>query len=63
VAQQPNSSIGCPILEVSRSDTFRHMHPVGLLRMRDQLVTEDMPTQHITNTRDENPCPQWDLNL
>jgi len=38
------------------------MHPAGFLRKRDQLVTEDTPTQHTTNTRNEHPCPQWDLN-
>ena len=36
LALQINSSIGRPIIEVSRSDTIRHSQPVELLRTGDQ---------------------------
>jgi len=53
VEQQPKSGPGDFIFEVSISHS--HTHPVGLLWMRDQLVS-----WAATYATDEHPCPQRD---
>ena len=53
VAQKRNSCLGCLIVGVSRSHTFKaHTHSVGLLWTSGQLVADRLlPKQHTTNTR------------
>ena len=49
---------------VDHTESHKHTHTsASLLWTSDQPVAKAAPTQHTTNTRDENPCPQWDSNL
>lgn len=50
VTQQPRSDSGHLIVDVSRSHTIRHTHPVGLSCTSDQLVT-DTTTYNTHNKR------------
>jgi hypothetical protein len=54
-AQEPNVGLGRLFIDVSRSHTIRHTHPVGLLSTSDQLVAE--ATTYTTHTKDEYPFP------
>jgi hypothetical protein len=58
VAQQPNLNLRRLIFEVVRSPTERHIHPVGILWTRDQVVADAPTAQHTTNTKDEHSWPQ-----
>jgi hypothetical protein len=49
--QQPKSGKACLIFEVFRSHSGRHTQPLGLLRTRDQLVTEASCAQHNKHKR------------
>jgi hypothetical protein len=51
------------IIEVSRSHTIRHIdtHPVDSSERVISSSQRPLPTKHTTNTRDENPCLQWNL--
>ena len=40
VVQQPHCGLGRLIIDVSRSDTIRHAHPLGLLWTSDQFIVE-----------------------
>jgi hypothetical protein len=40
LALQPKSGLGHLTVEVSRSHTIRHTHPIGLLLTSDQLIAE-----------------------
>jgi hypothetical protein len=53
VAQQLNSGLGLLVIQVSRSQTIRHIHPLGLLWTSDRLIPEAA-----TNTSDKDPCPR-----
>jgi hypothetical protein len=66
VAQQPNSGLGPPIVEVSRSHTIRHTHARARIHTHirqvfsEQVISPSqrlLPTQHTINTRDEHPYP------
>jgi hypothetical protein len=48
------------ILDHTQLETHIHTRSVGLLSTSDKL---DTPTEHTTNTTDENPCPQRNSNL
>ena len=57
--------VGHLSVEVSRSHTIRNTHKraIEFLSMSDQPVAKrPLPTQHTTNTRDEQPCPQRHSN-
>jgi hypothetical protein len=68
--QRHNSVPGSIIVQVSRSHTIKHTHthththtrPVRLLCTGDQPLQKLLPTQHTTNTRNENQCTQRDSN-
>jgi len=55
VEQQPNSSLGSLIFEVSRSHTWYDSS--------ERMISSSqrpLPTEHTTNARDEYPCSRRD---
>ena len=53
VAQQPYVGLGRFIVDVLRSHTIRHTHPIGLLSTSDQLVAE--ATTYTTHNKHNRP--------
>jgi hypothetical protein len=62
VTQQPNSGLGHPLL---RFRDYTHTHTHTRLEPSERLISpshRSLPTQRTTNTTEEHPCHQRDLN-
>jgi hypothetical protein len=61
---QALSSLGLPVVDVSRSHKIRHTHTHTRFDSSESVSSSQrsLPAQHKTNTRDKDPCLERDSN-